>query len=179
MRKTKQFTLIELLVVIAIIAVIMGMLLPALGGAKEKAKKTKARAQISALEIAIKQYESTYGYLPCGGTEGVISESIYDDTIEDLSCTGGTRTYNPRKIIMLEVEEASTYEDPWGNKFQMAMDTDYDGSIDDAAVYGDGASGDVTKTIAIWSKGPDEEHSSTDSDDHNKDNVTNFKTIWN
>ena len=64
--KTRRhnFTLIELLVVIGIIAVLAGILLPTLNTVMLKTKITKARTEIKALEIAIKQYESTYGFLP-------------------------------------------------------------------------------------------------------------------
>lgn len=62
--KKQRFTLIELLTVIAIIAILMGLLLPVLGKIKEAGKKTKAKAQMKGLELAIKSYESTYGVLP-------------------------------------------------------------------------------------------------------------------
>ncbi len=66
----KGFTLVELLTVIAIIAILAGMLMPTLRAARQKAKEAKARAAISALEIAISMYETDMGYYPSDGNAG-------------------------------------------------------------------------------------------------------------
>jgi len=64
LKRSNGFTLIELLVVIAIIAILAGILLPALAGAKRAAQVKKAAMEINQLVGAIQQYNSTYSRYP-------------------------------------------------------------------------------------------------------------------
>ena len=77
-RFSKQgFTLVELLVVIAIIAILLGMLLPAVQQVREAARRTECLNNLRQVGLSAFNYESAHMHFPSG---------IYDDDDDHRAC---------------------------------------------------------------------------------------------
>ena len=69
-RRPRGVTLVELLVVVAIVAVLVGLLLPAVQAAREAGRRTWCQGNLRQLALGCLTHESVRGFLPTGGWGG-------------------------------------------------------------------------------------------------------------
>jgi prepilin-type N-terminal cleavage/methylation domain-containing protein len=120
MTHSRRFTLIELLVVVAIIAVLTALLLPALGQARERARRIVCLSNQKQIYIGSVVYsEDSDDYLPdggytTGGTNVVMSRLGFESTRrlakDYLSIPVFTYTYNPPHLGGPTLTEPTDYE---------------------------------------------------------------------
>lgn len=188
--KKNHFSLIELLCAMAVIAVLMGILIPTVGKIREKGKVTKARAEINAIVTAIKSYESTYGLLPA--VDGDLINSTTDQLLNngsgkekyDKLMTILTQSKGPageitdgniRKINFLDIPSQSKYTtegytDPWGNRYMVAIDTDYNNEVTIAGCASCSPN-PLKGAVFVYSYGPDKK----DNNGSTTDDICSWK----
>jgi len=168
-----SFTLVELLVVIAIIGLLAGLAVPAVGGAINAARKSKAMTMAHQIRVALTQFNTEYGYFPTnvgsfnaqgiGRTDGGLS----------LVLTGSTNSaatnWNPRAIAFLEVPAEFTMNgrgDVTNSgivnpknlfnrgpdkgrqlQFNVSLDHNYDGRVN---VTNGTTISNIPGTVAVW-----------------------------
>ena len=138
------FTLVELMVVVAIIAILAAAVVPSLVGRTEKAKRSRAMADVSAFKTSLLAF-----YLDCGR---------YPTTEEGLDALirapGGIDSDKYQEGGYLEYSQLP--KDPWGNDYVYVSPGSESGKGYDLESYGrDGRDGGTKDNADVesWNLG--------------------------
>ena len=127
----RGFTLIELLTVISIIAILMGLLFPAVQTVKDSARKTQAKNDVTAIVAAVRHYYTEYGKYPPMSTTAPTGDQYVGQMLSGYSPVAinsnlfyvlrgidsginAAHINNPRRIVFFEGRSVANPNQPKG-----------------------------------------------------------------
>ena len=157
--KRRGFTLIEMLAVIAIIALLAGMLLPALSKARIRARVAKAKAEMLNIRVSIEQYYADYSTYPTNDSDYNYSGTVGTDYGALYKLKDDSKEYM-----------SSIPRDPFDNSkpyIYFSNEDDIDGICDTSIAW------------VLFSKGPDKINTGADLDDGGYEDCVSGGTLQN
>jgi type II secretory pathway pseudopilin PulG len=159
-RKKVGFTIVELLTAVVIIAMLIALLIPAIGMVRKIAKETQQKAQFATLDLALTAFKGDYGDYPpseerddkgdfyCGAqklAEAMMGQDLLGFHPDSLFRNDGTAadgrdlypddlnpTSNSDDLKNLQSRRGPYLELATANAFRLGKTTEHDGLFDDA-----------------------------------------------
>jgi prepilin-type N-terminal cleavage/methylation domain-containing protein len=140
--RNRAFSLIELLTVIAIVAILLAIIVPTVGGARDSADRAATKARFNQWAAAMELYRQEYGYYPDIAPNGLVdtdrfAAELTGRTLTGTSVQGNANWGNTKGLSFYALatgdldESGEELVDAFGN-FEIAIrrDTNRDGRID-------------------------------------------------
>jgi prepilin-type N-terminal cleavage/methylation domain-containing protein len=169
------FTLIELLTVVAIIAILVGLLFPAIRVALQKADNTKAQSTVNTLGVAFRAYFTEYGRWPVTVGTTMVVDSNTVSLLTGSDVTTAPFNGNARKLSFFEykstdLNSTNALVDPWRSPYYYRVDATYVNSTTNPFT-----SALIPQGVIVWSLGSDGSFTAgSESVAPNKDNIKSW-----
>ena len=99
MKQKQTFTLVELLVVIGIIAILAGLVIPAVIKAQMQGRITQAKSDMATILLALKGVESTYNKMVNGDSSFDGKTAKTDSAFPNCIILGGGNDTSPMIVL--------------------------------------------------------------------------------
>lgn len=107
--RPRGFTLIELLVVIAIIAILIGLLLPAVQKIREAANRMKCQNNLKQIGLGLHNYQTQNGYFPPGAVASNGNAAEYAAIKAKLGITGSGISHSWTIFLLPFIEQDNLF----------------------------------------------------------------------
>ncbi len=146
-RKTQRaFTLLEILLVIVILVTLMAVVLPNLGGSREKAKIGTTQVQMNSIENSLELFNNDVGRYPT--TEEGLNALNSSDQIQDEDLV--KKWHGP--YLGKETEKEFELKDAWEHEFRYTCPGEHNTKTFDLASDGPDGQEGTDDDIVNWKK---------------------------